>query len=325
MSTLLQLDSAAWNHKVSFTQYASLAAELLHSSRDAIEALTSFRELAFHLSAPPGMPTASWLDFDAHPGDCACQIRPAGLHLLVCAFQIDRNKTEHLLQDTLYRLRHVEAVAKETFHQLCSLNLTVTKIGSGLDRKAMTRKDFCYAIGAGTWFDKLDQHDYWLVNTPLQTLYQSRPANQEPNDANHAESPSSNTEAKQKCNCSSMEGCHPWSPEHSCACTGSSQASSSIRSCSTKVTPASSTKGDDEFARKTISSHRIESSTLSNRMLHSHQPKVQFQVDDWSFVVKWIAICFSIGRYRQVLPSKKKDSLIYRIGVSVRCLCCDVI
>lgn len=312
MSTLLQLDSSAWGRKVSFTQYASVAAELLHSSRDAIEALTSFRELVFHSPASSGMPTASWLDFDAHPGDCACQIRPAGMHLLVCAFQTDRNKTEHMLQDTLDRLRHVEAVAKETFHQLCTLNLAVAKSGIGLDRKAMTRKDFCYAIGAGTWFDKIGQHDSWLIKSPLQTFYQSAFSNYDPL---HVKEASTVAKTKQECICPVMEGCHPSSPEHTCASSGSSQTSSFTGSSSTEVTPASSTKGDDNFARKTVSS---QPPTFSNGMPQSQQPKVQFRVDDWSFVVKWIVICYSIGRYRQVLPSKKKDSLIYRIGICVR-------
>ncbi len=163
MSTLLHLDSAAWGRKVNFTQYAAVAAELLHASRDAIEAITSFQELAFHAAGSAALPKASWLDFDAHPGDCACQIRPAGLHLLVCAFRSDPHKTKAKLQGTLDRLLEVATVAKETFHQLCTLNLNVAKIGAGLDRKSMILEDFCYAIGAGTWFDQICQPDLWLA------------------------------------------------------------------------------------------------------------------------------------------------------------------
>ncbi|SPO28026.1 uncharacterized protein UTRI_05169 [Ustilago trichophora] len=313
MSTLLQLDSAAWAKNLNFTQYASAAAELLHASRDAIEALTCFAQLVFASTSFPSRPSASWLDFDAHPGDCACQIRPAAMHLIVCAFQSDSLKAQALLHDTLERLRRVEHSAKLAFHQLCTLNMTPSKIGSGLDRKKMSLHDFCYAIGAQDWFDLMREQHSWLVHSLLDPqlfdLFNGSAC-----DAVSAIPATSSGHIN-----SSLRGIErgyfDLSDQRSPDSADSSHAASSTSSLRPKLSPASSNNGDECSFRITPLSSPADSIIWNMDTTVLVQPKVQFHVDDWSFVVRWIVICFSLGRYRQVLPNKKSDGLVYRISV----------
>ncbi|GAC75874.1 cytochrome P450 CYP4/CYP19/CYP26 subfamilies [Moesziomyces antarcticus T-34] len=313
MSTLLHLDSAAWGRKVNFTQYAAVAAELLHASRDAIEAITSFQELAFHAAGSAALPKASWLDFDAHPGDCACQIRPAGLHLLVCAFRSDPHKTKAKLQGTLDRLLEVATVAKETFHQLCTLNLNVAKIGAGLDRKSMILEDFCYAIGAGTWFDQICQPDLWLAASPSKSLRRTLVSQ---DDAAHLPTLANDSASSKGRTCPMHAACNDLDAKHDDASAASSPSTASTRSLSTHISPASSIKGGESSSSLATSTFPTDTITLKINTTEVKQPRVRFQLEDWNFVVRWIVICFSIGRYRQVSPNKKNDALIYRISIS---------
>jgi hypothetical protein len=314
MSTLLHLDSAAWGRKVNFTQYAAVAAELLHASRDAIEANTSFQELAFHAAGSAALPKASWLDFDAHPGDCACQIRPAGLHLLVCAFRSDPHKTKAKLQGTLDRLLEVATFAKETFHQLCTLNLNVAKIGAGLDRKSMILEDFCYAIGAGTWFDQICQPDLWLAASPSKSLRRTLVSQ---DDAAHLPTLANDSVSYKERTWPMHAGCKDLVAKHDDASAASSPSTASTRSLSTQISPASSIKGGESSSSLATSTSPTDTITFKIDTTEVKQPRVRFQVEDWNFVVRWIVICFSIGRYRQISPNKKNDALIYRISISV--------
>ncbi|KAI3482472.1 hypothetical protein L1887_54895 [Cichorium endivia] len=307
MSTLLHLDSAAWGRKVNFTQYAAVAAELLHASRDAIEAITSFQELAFHAAGSAALPKASWLDFDAHPGDCACQIRPAGLHLLVCAFRSDPHKTKAKLQGTLDRLLEVATVAKETFHQLCTLNLNVAKIGAGLYRKSMILEDFCYAIGAGTWFDQICQPDLWLAASPSKSLRRTLVSQ---DDAAHLPTLANDSASYKERTCPMHAGCNDLVAKHDDASAASSPSTASTRSLSTHISPASSIKGGESSSSLATSTSPTDTITLKINTTEVKQPRVRFQVEDWNFVVRWIVICFSIGRLDLVIdaqgPERKK-------------------
>ena len=318
MSTLLQLDSAAWDRKLNFTQYASAAAELLHASRDAIQALTTFAELALDSTGSSSMLNASWLDFDAHPGDCACQIRPAAMHLIVRSFRSDSLKTQALLHDTLARLHRVEQIAKQTFYQLCTLNLSVPKIGAGLERKSMPLKEFCYAIGAQDWFDLMRERQNWLAHSPLDSTL-SGSINGSACDANLS-IPAIRSKETNDSLCGIDNGHFDLSDPRSPVSFTSSETAPSTSSLMAKLSPESSNKGDESSFSTTPLSSCANSTIFNKDATFSVQPKVQFHVDDWSFVVKWIVICFSLGRYRQVLPNKKSDSLVYRISVPVRLL-----
>lgn len=306
-----------WQKNVNFTQYAAVAAELLHYSRDAIEALTLFRDLALYPKDQTRSYKDSWLRFDAHPGDCACQIRSAGLHLVVRAFQAHKEAAEAKIQHHLMGLREVEAAAQRTFHQLCTQNLATSKIGSGLHQKSMPLKDFCYAIGAGPWFDLIlkenASHSSHLdfFSRPLdfsKSMHERSAGGLEESNAvdndylNQAD----------KVLDGSVEMLEARNVRKNSTTTDSIESTTEEGYSANTTTPLST-----PLTPSVASSF----SHLPERVRHPEsvtpQPRVMFQTDDWTFMMQWIVVCFPLGRYRQVLPSKDGRSLVHRISVQV--------
>ena len=167
LSMLLRMNEVTWQRPIGTGMYAAVSADLFRSARDAIEALSLFQRLALSDGTAPSSPPGSWLDFDAHPGDCSCQIRTAGMHLIASSFRASPVEARKKVHETLTTLRNIEKVALETFHQLCSLNTPPSKIGKGLATKRMPFERFLDAIGVGACLQKMFKDENWIQLLPF--------------------------------------------------------------------------------------------------------------------------------------------------------------
>lgn len=302
MATLLRLEEVSWRRSVGFSQYATIAAEAVQASRDAIEAITLFRDLTLPSEYRPTSSLGSWLDFDAHPGDCACQVRIAGLHLFARAFQEHQDQARNRLEKCLSSLKRVEELTLEAFQKLCTTNAAPSELGDGVDPKSMTLNDFFKAIGAESWFDDVAAEDEWLHNL-LPGLAHSQGGDisaTSPVASTIAATPPSELMES----CGTARGSPSFTPSTSLTCRN--QAKSSSEPFSDFVPP--------------VNTAQPKKQTACSGVTGPQRPEVEFRANDWYFAVRWIVVCYCLGRCRQVLPSNNGRSLTYRVSVRVSCV-----
>lgn len=297
MSVLLRIDETGWYRTVGFSNYAWFFSQLVESVRDAIEALTLFRDLTLPTEVLGAPPKGLWLNFDAHPGDCACQIRIAGLHFFARAFQLHPREAQERVQSCLDRLQEVEAKALDTFHQLCTRNTAPGKIGNGLNPKSMTTKDLCYAFGVEDWFEKIATEDFWIVDPPLDLKPRNDGVDWETDVGSATSASSSDTVLVDSDNKPSPQS--PYSenetPDKSSDVEGNKKrdippVSSAVPSCK---------------------------ETVAYGVTSPLEPLVRFQSNCWNFALRWIIVCYSLGHFHQLEVSNDGESLGYRISVQV--------
>lgn len=157
----------------------------------------------------------------------------------------------------------------------------------------MLLSEFCVAIGIGSWFDYITSDNCWLTKSLMDTFH----------------IPSCDTVEQQL---------------QRTAVVASDSGSSELPLANSSRTPSDFTSSSSDSTASSLPSTPLSSrpatSTPTTKELDPlawQQPKVEFQVGKWNFALRWIIACYSIGRYRQVLPSKDGKSLVYRISVQV--------
>lgn len=158
MSVHLFDDRQAREKVIPARRYIIHMRRLVCGSKDVIHALRSFEQLVF---SPPsisedGESVQSFLDFDAHPGDCACQVRPVGLHQIFVKFRKSPQGTRADLDWTIELLQQLHDRALWVHQQLCDTGAPLERIADGLNRDSMTINELYAKTGVQGWFDLID-------------------------------------------------------------------------------------------------------------------------------------------------------------------------
>ncbi|KND04272.1 uncharacterized protein SPPG_00010 [Spizellomyces punctatus DAOM BR117] len=163
MATLLFDDESAREKPLLQRLYPFHLRRIIRGARDALHALESFENLLFPAkvigessrhSTDIKNNSYSWdgfLDFDAHVGDCACQIRPMLLMEIVGEYRKHPDQTLEAFNLTKRKLEAMVTKAMEVHRKLCDENTPVEKI-NGLSRKEETLNAFYRKVGLSEWF-----------------------------------------------------------------------------------------------------------------------------------------------------------------------------
>ncbi|TPX69581.1 hypothetical protein SpCBS45565_g02368 [Spizellomyces sp. 'palustris'] len=163
MATLLFDDESAREKPLLQRLYPFHLRRIIRGARDALHALESFENLVFppqdiressrHVTDIKDN-SYSWdgfLDFDAHIGDCACQIRPMLLMEIVGEYRKHPDQTLEAFNLTKRKLEAMVTKAMEVHRKLCDENTPVEKI-NGLSKKEETLNGFYRKVGLSEWF-----------------------------------------------------------------------------------------------------------------------------------------------------------------------------
>ncbi|KAJ3146722.1 hypothetical protein HDU86_008410 [Geranomyces michiganensis] len=184
MSVLLFDDFSAREKPILQRLYPFHLRRIIRGARDATHALTAFEKLVFPEPGGPAVPTApaetsdekySWgtfMDFDSHVGDCACQIRPMMLLNILDEFRKNTEITRNHFASVREKLQHMVDRAAAFHHELCDKNTPVHRLNN-LSKREETLNSFYEKTGLLFWWNEWCDEDSpetsWAPVTPPST------------------------------------------------------------------------------------------------------------------------------------------------------------
>ncbi|KAJ3174874.1 hypothetical protein HDU87_006666 [Geranomyces variabilis] len=187
MSVLLFDDFSAREKPLLQRLYPFHLRRVIRGARDAAHALTAFEKLVFpELKRVSGtlVPTAptdasyekySWgtfMDFDSHVGDCACQVRPVMLLNILDEFRNNAAVIRKRFANLHEQLQQIVDQAALFHHELCNKNTLVHRLNN-LSKREETLNSFYKKTGLifwwNEWCDEGSSETSWAPVTPPST------------------------------------------------------------------------------------------------------------------------------------------------------------
>ncbi|KAJ3160787.1 hypothetical protein HDU88_007839 [Geranomyces variabilis] len=187
MSVLLFDDFSAREKPLLQRLYPFHLRRIIRGARDAAHALTAFEKLVIPEPESPSttlVPTTpadtsyetySWgtfMDFDSHVGDCACQIRPVMLLNILNEFRKNAGVTRKRFAGVREKLQQMVGQAAAFHRELCDKNTPVHRLNN-LSKREETLNSFYEKTGLMFWWSEWGDEDSaeisWAPVTPPST------------------------------------------------------------------------------------------------------------------------------------------------------------
>ncbi|KDQ13062.1 hypothetical protein BOTBODRAFT_188822 [Botryobasidium botryosum FD-172 SS1] len=284
---------------------------LVCGSKDIIYALRSFDSLV------RGQPytrttyeTRTWgglLDFDAHPGDCACQIRPVALHHIFLKFTEHPEETRANLDRTIEILEGVHDRALALHSELCDKGTLPRELGEGFDKKMMTFDDLYQTAGFGQWFNTLEVPWPYAAGTAPSSDSSSCTSE------GGVSTKGSTDTSPGACSPTSAASHVISSPVSRPGGSSVDHTSSCARQLASTLQPSAGVPGS--VVETDLSQLRELSGKLrALQNVRRDGPHATWNVDDWRFVVQFITYANMLARFKVTYLSADGAAFVSRLS-----------
>lgn len=146
---------------VPYKKFAFTLRRFIQGSAIGTSALNEFREVTFQTLAHDrgegfeDLCPERFLNFDALAGDCACQIRPSMLHVIVEHAKTNKERAIDAFNLAIIELKKMQTLAIQLHERLCSHDEHPKTIVEGA-KNGLNLYEFAKITGISRWFEFLE-------------------------------------------------------------------------------------------------------------------------------------------------------------------------